>query len=133
MEIKLQSPATGHIETGWKVWDRIVEYASLVLAAPCVPVAGAGRSVARMGQRSKLAEFRDEYEKTHYQLQLTSRTSVDFLATYLKRLHELRQRFLTTEWSSLEEAQNGYQLLLAAEAMLLAEAQHTSQQLTVHS
>lgn len=117
---------------GWGWWDKTVEAGSLVAATTLVPFVALRRSIGRIGQRSRLAELRDEYEKSRYGLQLASRTPVEFLSLYLKRLHEVRQCFLSTRWGSLEEATAGYELMKAAEAALLIQAQAEVKRLGVN-
>lgn len=59
-------------------------------------------------------------------MQQSSQAATVFLAHHLRQLHELRQRYLTTPWRSLEEAEAGFQLLLQAEAVLQAQAAQTA-------
>lgn len=107
----------------WGFWEGVVEGLALVITAPLLPFAALARGFHRLEQSSKTAAIRREYELSRHQLELASRVPGDFLALYLKRLKDLRQRYQSTSWASEEEAEQGYKLLLAAEAALLAEAQ----------
>ncbi|MEI6046869.1 MAG: hypothetical protein WCS37_21180, partial [Chloroflexota bacterium] len=100
-----------------------VEGLGLGVAVLLLPMVMVERGVQRIGQRSKIAKIRHEYEHSRRQIEVAARMPADFLAIYLKRLQHLRANFLKTKWTSQEEAELGYALLKQAEAALLIEAQ----------
>ncbi len=114
---------------GWKFWDGVVEGLSLVAALPLTPFAALYRSFARTRQNSRLDGISQEYLYSRKAVELGAKVPTEFLAVYLKRLHEIRQRYTTTAWASLEEAETGYRLMQLAEEALMAEAEKVARKI----
>lgn len=122
LEMK-QKSNRGKDVRSWKIWDKAVELVAGVLALPLLPFAALERSGRNVGQRSRLAQIRDSYRRTRYEIETASRLPVDFLDIYLKRVREVRTAYLSKSWASQEEAELGYRLMKAAEEALIAEAE----------
>lgn len=116
-------------EGSWRFWDRLTESIGLILAFFFLPVSGLLRMLSSIRQRSRLTQMRDSYTQTRHEIALGSNVPVAFLGVYLKSLHQIQTVYLTTPWSSAEEAELGYQFMLAAQDALLAEARVTASRL----
>lgn len=105
-----------------RVFGWLYEAVSLAFALPLLPLLSWRTSLYNVQQQALLSRMRCQAHTTREELRLRSHVPVDLLRLYLWRLNELEQRYATTNFVSMEDAELGYRLLVEARAALHAEA-----------